>query len=68
MCFSVINSGSYLIFIYFIVNISPLFKNSYYNIHSMSYLSHYGADEENRTPVTSLEGWSSTTKLHPHAR
>lgn len=23
-----------------------------------------GASEENRTPVTSLEGWSFTTKLH----
>lgn len=25
----------------------------------------YGAGEENRTPVASLEGWSFTIKLHP---
>ena len=25
-----------------------------------------GADDENRTHITSLEGWSFTTKLHPH--
>ena len=24
-----------------------------------------GADEENRTPVVSLEGWGSTIELHP---
>ena len=24
-----------------------------------------GADEENRTPVISLEGWGSTIELHP---
>jgi hypothetical protein len=26
-----------------------------------------GAGEGNRTPITSLEGWSSTIELHPHA-
>ena len=26
----------------------------------------YGAGEGNRTLVISLEGWSFTTKLHPH--
>ena len=25
-----------------------------------------GADDENRTHTTSLEGWSSTIELHPH--
>ena len=25
-----------------------------------------GAGEGNRTPITSLEGWSSTIELHPH--
>ena len=25
------------------------------------------AGEGNRTPITSLEGWSSTIELHPHA-
>ncbi len=25
-----------------------------------------GADDENRTHMTSLEGWCSTTELHPH--
>ncbi len=25
-----------------------------------------GAGSENRTRVTSLEGWGFTTKLHPH--
>lgn len=24
------------------------------------------ADEENRTPVASLEGWSPATRPHPH--
>jgi hypothetical protein len=24
------------------------------------------ADEGNRTPITSLEGWGSTVELHPH--
>ena len=27
---------------------------------------HIGAGEENRTLTVSLEGWSSTIKLHPH--
>ena len=26
----------------------------------------HGADDGNRTHVTSLEGWSSTIELHPH--
>ncbi len=26
-----------------------------------------GAGDENRTHVASLEGWSFTIKLHPHA-
>src|SRR5918997_6336329 len=26
-----------------------------------------GAGEGNQTPITSLEGWSSTIELHPHA-
>ena len=26
----------------------------------------YGAGEGNRTLATSLEGWGSTTELHPH--
>ena len=26
----------------------------------------YGAGEGNRTLIASLEGWSFTTKLHPH--
>ena len=25
-----------------------------------------GADEGNRTPLSSLEGWHSTNELHPH--
>ena len=29
-------------------------------------LSFYGAGEGNRTLATSLEGWGSTTELHPH--
>ena len=28
----------------------------------------HGAGDENRTHVTSLEGWSSTTELHPHGK
>ena len=27
-----------------------------------------GADDENRTHATSLEGWSSTIELHPHKK
>ncbi len=26
---------------------------------------HYGADDGNRTHITSLEGWDSTIELHP---
>ena len=28
--------------------------------------TNYGAGEGNRTLATSLEGWGSTTELHPH--
>ena len=28
--------------------------------------AHIGADEGNRTPLSSLEGWHSTNELHPH--
>ena len=28
----------------------------------------HGAGDENRTRVTSLEGWSSTIELHPHIK
>jgi hypothetical protein len=31
------------------------------SLHSLN-----GAGEGNRTPASSLEGWSSTTELHPH--
>ena len=32
----------------------------------LSYRCLYGAGEGNRTLATSLEGWGSTTELHPH--
>ena len=32
----------------------------------LSYGCSYGAGEGNRTLATSLEGWGSTTELHPH--
>ncbi len=32
----------------------------------LSYRCIYGAGEGNRTLATSLEGWGSTTELHPH--
>jgi hypothetical protein len=28
----------------------------------------FGAGDGNRTHIASLEGWSFTTKLHPHQR
>ena len=28
----------------------------------------FGAGDQNRTDVASLEGWSFTTKLHPHTK
>ena len=34
--------------------------------YSNSILSFDGAGEGNRTLATSLEGWGSTTELHPH--
>ena len=33
----------------------------------LSYRCLYGAGEGNRTLATSLEGWGSTTELHPQA-
>jgi hypothetical protein len=32
----------------------------------LSYKCRFGAGEGNRTLATSLEGWGSTTELHPH--
>ena len=32
----------------------------------LSYRYIAGADDGNRTHVTSLEGWNSTIELHPH--
>ena len=32
----------------------------------LSYWRKIGADEGNRTPLSSLEGWHSTNELHPH--
>ena len=32
----------------------------------LSYRCLFGAGEGNRTLATSLEGWGSTTELHPH--
>lgn len=45
-------------------------SNSFLNLisiimHESSSRFISGADEENRTPVISLEGWGSTIELHP---
>ena len=37
------------------------YRRKYYNS-----IFFYGAGEGNRTLATSLEGWGSTTELHPH--
>ena len=34
----------------------------------LSPLGNFGAGDGNRTHTTSLEGWGSTTELHPHIR
>ena len=39
---------------------------SYGHVITFSRYVKFGAGDENRTHVASLEGWSSTIELHPH--